>query len=198
MEPHPVLPASPRLEATAATRPSMSRIRPHLHALLAAAARALAAYRFQGALRPDDLTPEEVVGETLLRVVDGPLPADDAAVGPALLALQRDVLRALVQQHLRYRRRHALPLDAAVPVDPEDTREWFWDWQQGVHTTWDDVIGRQTPVDVEIPLRVGRSGTPPRRVMSMHDEFEMDAGAVGYALGLSVGRTARLLARRPH
>ena len=178
-------------------------VAPHLEALDKAARRSLKFYHRQGHLQPRDLTPEEVVGETLIRAWEHRRQRPPKMpLRSWLLGTQFRVLRGLVRRQVRYRRDKAVSLDAPLPTDPgahpagDDVQEWFYAWYQpDALLVWEDVIPAQRPVDYEISLDDDVLPTEPDsyHVLMMHDEFEMALPEVAFSLGRTLDETAELL-----
>jgi RNA polymerase sigma factor (sigma-70 family) len=116
-------------------------VAPHLDELLKAAGRDLRYHVSLGDLRAEDLTPEELVGETLLRTwrdrCRRPL---SRALRPWLLDLQLEVLAQLVDQEEK--QPGFISLEAPVPPPPVyDDDEEFWEWYQPDDAArWEDVL----------------------------------------------------------
>lgn len=178
-------------------------VKPQLDALTQAARRALAFYVEQEHIHADDLTPEEVVGETLIYAWEHRerRPAPMSLRG-WLLGTQYRVLRGLVQRIESYREDKVLSLDAPIPNDPstfratDDTQEWFWEWYQpDAVLTWEDVTPEDEPVDIDAPLNedltLDRSES--YHVVLLHDEFEMPMPEVAFTMGRSINAVAELV-----
>lgn len=177
---------------------------PQVDALLRAARHDLAYYIAQGHLHADDLSPEEVVGETQLHAWSHRERCPQRmSLRGWLLGVQHRLLRGLVAQQRAYRADKAISLDERVPINRAalDTQETFWDWYQpDVEILWEDVIPGVEPVDIEIDLdKDGRDALLPldesaRHVLVMHDEFEVPLPEVAFIMGRSVNEIAGMLA----
>ena len=177
---------------------------PHLEHLEKTARRSLRYYQRQGHLQKDDLTPKEVVGETLIQAWTHRLrKPEKMRLKSYLTAIQYRVLRGLVRRQAQYRHDKAISLDAPLPTDPEahpendDVQEWFYEWYQpSAQLTWEDVTPAQRPVDYEVSLDdddVFPTDPDSYHVLMMHDEFEMDLPEVAFTMGRSLEETAELL-----
>jgi RNA polymerase sigma-70 factor, ECF subfamily len=101
---------------------------PHLDELFAAAQRDLRYHVLLGDLRQHDLSPEELVGETLLRAWRDRLrkPAS-LGIRPWLLGLQFRVLTRIIRQERLLQRLVSTSLEAPAPEPPiYDDDESFW------------------------------------------------------------------------
>lgn len=178
-------------------------IKPELETLTTAAKQALAFYAAQGHIHLGDLTPEEVVGETMIYAWQHRerRPAPMSLRG-WLLGTQYRVLRGLVHRIEGYREDKVLSLDAPIPTDPstfratDDTQEWFWEWYQpDAVLTWEDVTPQDEPVTIDAPLN--QDLTPDRtetyHALMLHDEFEMPMQEVAFTMGRSINAVAELV-----
>lgn len=172
--------------------------------LLAAARKALIFYLKQGHLHPDDLTPEEVVGEALVHAWEHRRQRPPKmGLRAWLLGTEYRVLRGLVEQQKAYRRDKAISLDAPIPTDAanragDDAQEWFHEWYQpDAVLTWEDVTPAQEPIDYEINLEEGADlfaeNPDAYHVLILHDEFEMALPEVAFSMGRGVEEAAELL-----
>jgi DNA-directed RNA polymerase specialized sigma24 family protein len=115
----------------------------HLDELFAAAQRDLRYHVLLGDLRQHDLSPEELVGETLLRAWRDRLrkPAS-LGIRPWLLGLQFRVLTRIVRQERLLQRLVSTSLEAPVPEPPiYDDDESFLEWfQPDEMVRWEDIL----------------------------------------------------------
>lgn len=169
-----------------------------------------------GELNQDDLTPEELVGETLLRAFSGRERFDPSRMPLQtwLLALQRRALNKIAAQESEYRGRKVISLQEEVPFreDYDAVEEAFYEFNDPFDvTTYDEIIPAQLPDDVEIDTRrplteeevefLERSGLDPRlqQVIELHDEFDLPLDDVAQILEQSLQDTAEALnAARVH
>lgn len=179
----------------------MQEAAPFTELLLRLARHDIAYYVFEGYLHRDDLTPEEVVGESLIyawehrrRVPEG------LSLRAWLVSVLHRTLRGMAVQQRRYRRDKAISLDEPIPpgVLSFDTQEWFWEWYQpDVTLTWEDITPGTRPVDIEVPLESPEDlfalDENHQHVLMMHDEFDMPLSEVAFVLGRAVNETAELL-----
>lgn len=189
-------------------------VEPHTKEMLRAAEKDLEFYVDRGFLHEDDFTPEEIVGEALIRTWEHrDVKPRKMGLRAWLLGTQYRVMRGMVNNLRAYRREKSLSLDAPVPDNPDahDTEEWFWDWYQpDRELLWEDVIPSQEPVDVEVSLEddyqdlreqadEARDNDPTeeeaeaRHVLIMHDEFEMSLPEVAFTINRSPIAVAEVL-----
>ena len=173
----------------------------HMKILTRVARHELDYYVFEGYLHRNDLTPEELVGETLIYAW-GHL--DQRPSGMSLrgwlLGIEYRMVQKLVEQQRRYRDEKAVSLDAPLPMQPDaqDKQEWFWEWfQPEAELTWEDVVPGEQPIDHEVPLYEMRDTfalePEARHVLMMHDEFEVPLPEVAFAMNRAVNETAQLV-----
>jgi RNA polymerase sigma-70 factor (ECF subfamily) len=154
-----------------------------------------------GDLRPDDLTPEELVGETLARAWR------DRGGKPALLATRAWLLALLfrvseniVRNEARFRKLARVSLEAKVPPEPiYDDDEGFWEWYQPDEMTrWEDVAAEPASLTaeeiVEAEERLQTIAPRTRLVYVLHDMHHLTLREVAQALRISPEEAARRLA----
>lgn len=176
-------------------------VQPYMNTLMAAARRDLRYYQQRGALKKDDLTIEEVVGEGLVQAWDrrDRVPPRISLKG-WLLAVQHRAARGLAARERGLRREGAFSLDGPLPSEgsqSDHTQEWFWEWYQPDNVMqWEDITPGRVPVDVEINLEGDRADAlegDARHVLMLHDEFDMEPEEVAFTLGRSVNEIAQVL-----
>lgn len=196
--------ASPETDWQAALRGDRAAfeamVEPCLEELLQAARRERRRRIALGDFGVDDLTAEELVGETLLRAWHDrqrrPL-----GLGPKawLLTLLFRVTRNLSRREARLRRMVAASLEAPVPPEPiYDDDEEFWEWYQPDELTrWEDVVEApvispegQAAADEELTRTLDPRT---REVFLLCELHRVPLPETALALGLSVTQTARLL-----
>jgi len=208
-------------QALSGDRDAFERVlEPFREELLADAAREVAYLRATGALRPDQLTPEELVGETLLRAWDlrSKYPADRLSMRAWLLGLQHRSIIRVMHFERQYDDRKAISLQEEVPIRPEDdhVEEDLYEFNQPFDvTTFDELLAGSMPADVEVDL--DRNGQPvgdhstltdeerslidsatldgrldgvSRRAVLLHDEFSLGLSEVAQILNSSLKDTA--------
>jgi DNA-directed RNA polymerase specialized sigma24 family protein len=169
-----------------------------------------------GELNSADLSPEELVGETLLRAFQGRdrFHPERMELRVWLLALQRRALNRIASEETEYRDRKAISLDEEVPFreDYDAVEETFYEFGDPFDvTTYEELIPAQSPDDVEVDTRrplteeeiefLERSGLDPRlrQVVQLHDEFELELDDVAQILEQSLHDTAEnISAARVH
>ncbi len=174
-------------------------VEPHLDELVEAARRDISYYVALDMLSPDDLTPEELVGETLLRAWrDRFRRPRHLSLRGWLLGTQDRVLRRIVQR--LQLERELVTLSLEQPYYPEtpiyDDEESFWEWYQPDDvTTWEDVIpdeseliGEELEADQELLLRPDE-----RRVLLLNDHHRLSLKEIASIMNLSVQQTAEML-----
>ncbi len=174
-------------------------VEPYLDELLRAARRDIRYHRFMKTLRPEDLTPEELVGETLVRAWYSRREKPEAVRLRAwLLGIQHRVLQKLIERERTERALWAVSLEAPLPPEPlYDDEESFWEWYQPDDITkWEDVF----PDDVPLPDEhladeavIDRLDTVPRQALLLRDVHKLTLPEVAYALRLSVSETVAIL-----
>ncbi len=176
-------------------------VAPHIDTLRAAARRDLQYYRRQGVIRADDFTPEEIVGEGLLRAWEhrDRMP-DKISLRGWMLAVQHRAARGLVARQRRLDQEKIISLDAPVPTEgsaSDSTQEWFWEWYQPDQVNmWEDILPGSEPVDTELPVEGDLLDTldeEQRHVAVLHHEFEMPLEEVAFAMGRSLNEMAETL-----
>jgi RNA polymerase sigma-70 factor (ECF subfamily) len=185
-------------------------VAPLQETLLAAARRQVDVERAAGTIRPDALTPEELVGETLLRAFQHRAGFDPRKLSfrAWLLGVQHRALSRLSAEEAGYDARKAISLDEEVPTREEfdDVEEAMYEFRQPFEiTTYEDLLAGSAPDDVEIDLQ-GREGPltdeerallaeadlepTARRVALYHGEFELSMDEVAQILNVQLNDVA--------
>lgn len=176
-------------------------VEPHMDRLLRAAQHDLDYYVTQDRLREEDLTAEEIVGETLIyawRHRDR-CPTEMSLQG-WLLGTQFRVLRVMVRQQEDYSSDKALSLNEPVesPNEDRDPQEWFRKWYEP-EDTLESITPGNEPTDIEAPLFTNEEtfelDPETRHVAIMHDEFDLPLDEVAYAMNQSIDETSSILER---
>lgn len=175
-------------------------VEPHLEELIRAARRDIRYHQHLGDLAPGDLTPEELVGEALLRAWRSRRRRpSEVSLRAWLLGTQHRVLQKVIQAEHLERDLWAVSLEDPVPPAPLfDDEASFWEWYQPDDVTrWEDVIPADLPPAGEMP-DVEEEAThglepEPRRVLLLHDEHELPLAEVAVATGQTVRETVALL-----
>ena len=172
---------------------------PYLAELTAAAARELRYRRAVGDLRPQDLSADELVGETLARGRrDRARKPANLEVRPWLLGLEFKVLESIVRSERRARRLAGVSLDAPV-VDQaelaEATDEEFWEWYQPDDVTlWEDVIPAEDLQPEELSdERTYQLTNEERQALVLSVEHRLSVVEISSVMNLSPERTVRLI-----
>ncbi len=184
---------------------------PHRDTLLDAARRALSARIAEGQLRERVLTPEELVGETLLRAFDhrARYEPEQMRMRAWLIGIQYRTLNRLVRAEQRYDEQKAISLDAEVPARREQdaVEEEFYEFRQPFDvTTYEEMIPGSRPADVEVDLRgqtlsreelnqldAGGLLSEQRQIAEFHDEFELSLPEIAQIIEYSLQDTAEAL-----
>lgn len=162
----------------------------HTDTLRAAAERQLAVERDVVSDEPVDrsavvdLTPDELVGETLLRAWDLRARFDGTRLGfrAWLLGLQTRSLARYAQREDRYARRKAISLDEELPSneDQDAVGEQFYEFRQPFDVdTYEEVIVGEEPADPVL-------GSEARQAVVLHDEFDVSLPDVAQILDVSL------------
>ncbi|HEX8385946.1 MAG TPA: hypothetical protein VF576_07165 [Rubricoccaceae bacterium] len=127
---------------------------PHQDVLLTAARRQVEVQRQSGLLGADDLTPEELVGETLVVAFDrrASYDADQMGLRAWLLGLQTRQLARLARAESRHAARNAVSLDEEVPTqrNQDTTDEEFWEFREPFDVlTYGDLVPGSVPADAD-------------------------------------------------
>jgi RNA polymerase sigma-70 factor (ECF subfamily) len=175
-------------------------VAPHLEELLGAARRELSYRVALGNFGADDLTPEELVGEALLRAwQDRYRRPSSLGVKVWLLALLFRVARDLARREAGLRRIPTESLEALVPPEPiYDDDEEFWEWYQPDEMTrWEDVVEAPTMTPEEQAAtdeELTRTLDPRAREIFLLCELNrVPLTEAALALGISVEEGTRLL-----
>ncbi len=136
-------------------------IAPYQDTLLDAARRQVDVQRQNGILAADDLTPEELAGETLIRAYDRreTFDADRMPLRAWLLGLQTRTLMRLARDEARYDSRTPISLDAAVPTgeDTDAVEEAFYEFREPFDVlTYGDLVPGTIAADAD-PVEQGTS-----------------------------------------
>lgn len=169
-------------------------VAPYQELLLRDARRKVNRSRRSGALERDDLTPEELVGETLLRAHRHRARFQNQKLSFRgwLLGLQYRMLQLLTRQEQRYHRQKAVSLDENLPPDERTNavEEEFYEFNLPYdYETYGDIVPGSQPDDViiyagdedrkrltEDEIRyLDEADLDPstRTVIEFHDEFEL-------------------------
>ena len=180
-------------------------VEPYLDELLRAAHRELEHYRRLKELRPEDLTAEELVGETLITAWrQRHRKPKRLSVRAWLLGLLHRVLQRYLQRERTFRRLWELSLDEPVPPEPiYDDEESFWEWYQPDDLErWEDVLPDPSTLETErlIVEEVPPEALEPlepieRQVLLLHDTHEVPIQEVAMVVQRSVRETAEILQR---
>ncbi len=190
---------------------------PYLDTLQQAAERQLAVERDLVSGEPAagervvDLTPSELVGETLLRAWDRRERFDGGRMGfrAWLLGLQTRSLARYAQREDRYAQRKAISLDQEVPTneDQDAVGEQFYEFRQPFDVdTYEEIVAGSEPADPEIDRSLDGLSDADRAALAdasfqaearqgviLHDEFEVSLPEVAQILDASLKDTAASL-----
>jgi RNA polymerase sigma-70 factor (ECF subfamily) len=167
--------------------------------LFEAARRELRYHVALGDLRPDDLTPEELVGDVLVRAWrDRHRRPPRLGMRAWLLALLFRVLKDFIRQEARFRRLADISLEQRPPQEPLYDDESFWEWHQpDEFTRWEDLVDKPsvTPEEFAAADEEFTRGLDPRsrEVFLLSEVHRLDLLEIALALGISLMEVARLL-----
>ncbi len=149
-----------------------------------------------------DLTPDELVGETLVRAWDSRerFDAGRLAMRPWLLGLQTRSLARITRADNRYAARKAISLDAEVPVNEtqDAVGEDFYEFRQPFDVdTYEEIIAGTAPADVTAQdtdltsdqrdaLADAGFDVDAAQAVVLHDEFEVSLSEVAHILNASL------------
>ena len=149
-----------------------------------------------------DMTPEELVGETMVRAWDRRerFDGDRMGIRAWLLGLQTRSLAQVARREARYADRKAVSLDAELPVNPtqDAVEEDFYEFRQPFDVdTYEEVIPGSEPADVTMldgdltddqrdALADARFDTDAAHAVVLHDEFEVSLSEVAQILNASL------------
>ena len=174
---------------------------PHLEEVFQAAQNEVRYRIAVGDLQADDLTAEELVGETLARAWrDRHRRPQQLDLKAWLLALLFRVARNIVRSEARFKKLATVSLEASVPPEPiYDDDESFWEWYQpDKMTRWEDVVPERSPTHEEVAAfdeeRARMPGPLRRLVFMLHDIHHVPLNETAQALEISVAEASRLLA----
>ena len=183
--------------------------------LLRAARREVETHRKNGDLLRQDLTPEELYGETLLAAYErrAAFSPDRFTLRGWMIGLLHRTALSVATEEARYRLRKAFSLDQEVPdgSDENTVQEQLYEFYQPDDvTTFGELVAGSQPGDVEIaPNAEDRerltdaerakldeaidqgalSGTD-RQVLLFHDEYALSMSETAQILGASLQDTA--------
>jgi RNA polymerase sigma-70 factor (ECF subfamily) len=176
-------------------------VEPNLDALLSAAKHELEYRQAVGDLTLDDLTAEELVGETLARAWrDRHRRPLLLGLRPWLLGLLFRVADSLARQEARRREAAAVSLEAPIPPEPPYDDESFWEWYQPEATArWKDVIPAAAAAPEQVVAALEREegralSRTARRLLLLTDVHRLSVAEAAGALHVPVAEAARLLA----
>ncbi|MBB5755233.1 RNA polymerase sigma factor [Prosthecomicrobium pneumaticum] len=172
---------------------------PYLDELFAAARRDVRYHSAVGDLREDEISPEEVVGETLLRAWrDRHRRPQGLDIRPWLLGLQFRVLTRIVRQEQVLRKLVSVSLEAPAPAEPiYDDDESFWEWYQPDEMLrWEDIVPADVTAEAAEPAVFEREvpglSALARQVLVLRHVHRFSVGEIASVLGLSARRIAEL------
>ncbi len=129
-------------------------VAPYQDTLLDAARRQIDVQCQNGLLSADDLTPEELTGEALVRAYDGraTYDADRMPMRTWLLGLQTRALARIARDESRHDARSAVSLDEEVPTaaNQDTTDEEFWEFREPFDVlTYGDLVPGSVAADAD-------------------------------------------------
>ena len=208
--------AEPWRRALAGDRDAFeAALAPHADTLRAAAERQLAVERDPisdaplDAQAPIDLTPEELVGETMIRAWDLRERFDGDRMGfrAWLLGLQTRALARFARREERYAARKAISLDEQLPTNEtqDAVEEQFYEFRQPFDVdTYEEIVPASAPADPLVDglddadlsdddrdaLADASFAADARQALILHDEFEVSLPEVAQIIDASLKDTA--------
>jgi RNA polymerase sigma-70 factor (ECF subfamily) len=186
--------------------------------LLRFARRQVALQRRLGHLKPDELTPEELVGEGLVAAFDRRDRYDPKRMRLRawVFGLQHRALVRVIRQEARHAAEQGVSLNEEVPQDEryDAVEEALYEFREPFDvTTYENLIPGSAPADVEITFDNGRHAAErlneqerafiereevdlaadARQVVLFHDEFDLTLPEVAQILDYSLKDTAEAL-----
>ena len=159
-----------------------------------------------------DLTPEELVGETLLRAYErrASYDADRMGLRAWLLGVQTRALARFRRREALYTQRKEISLDAEVPTgaDSDAVEEELYEFNQPFSVTlYEDIIAGSAPDDIALSydaadrlsddelasLADARFDDRTAQAVVLHDEFDVSLPEVAQILNTSLKDTAGAL-----
>jgi RNA polymerase sigma-70 factor (ECF subfamily) len=176
-----------------------AQIEPHLGELLAAAARELDYRQAIGDFGMGDLTPEELVGETLARAWrDRHRRPPLLELRPWLLGLMFRVADKLAREETRRREAAAVSLETPLP-SLQDEDDAFWEWYQPDDSArWEDVIPATTATPEQIVAALDRKKgkalpRSARRLLLLTGVHRLSVAEAASALHIPAAEATQLL-----
>lgn len=173
-------------------------IGPHLDELFAAAQRDIRYHTAVPDLRDGDLTPEELVGETLLRAWrDRRTRPQLLGLRAWLLGLQFRVLMRIVRQEQLLGRLISVSLEARAPEPPiYDDDEGFYEWFQPDEVVrWEDILAAESHPEPSAEVfeeSVPGLSTVARQVLVMRHIHRLSFTEIAVGLRISRERLTQL------
>ncbi|HWQ37622.1 MAG TPA: hypothetical protein VNM24_03285 [Burkholderiales bacterium] len=176
-------------------------VEPHLAEMLQAAGRDIRYHESLGQLGPQDLAPEELVGETLIRAWHGRHHRPRRlSLRAWLLGSQHRVLQWIVAREQRLRQIWSVSLESAPPREPViyDDDASYWEWHQpDDFVRWEDLIPGDVPAPEEfIALEeapLDQLDAQARQALLLRFEHRLAVAEIAYILRLPVEQTRRLI-----
>ena len=178
----------------------MEAVRPHLDELLENARHHLAYHEAAGDLPERKLTPEELVGETLIVAFSGrERRPDDVPLRDWLLGLQTRTLDRLLDKEAQDRKLWAVSLEQPLPtLDPLEVDDNFWDWYQpDAVERYEDVLPsqpqrQQSSALVELLEAARQLPRPQWRAWLLSEVHQLSPKNVAASLREGVDKVAQL------
>ena len=158
----------------------------------------------------DDLTPEELVGETLVRAYERreSYSADRMGMRAWLLGVQTRALARFRRREALYTQRKVISLDAEVPKSTDAVEEDLFEFNQPFSVTlYEDIISGSAPDDIALTydradrlsgdelaaLPNARFDDRTAQAVVLHDEFGVSLPEVAQILNTSLKDTVEVL-----
>ena len=177
----------------------MKAVEPYLATLRNAARRDLRYYQARGDIPRGELSPEEVIGETLIQAFAQRAKRPTGLSFKAwLLGMEARVIENLIKSEKPFRELWAVSLEEPLP-DPassyDDTS--FWDWYQpDADEKWEDILAgsESNPEDVFEKEEENYELDPTaRRAWLLYDHYGVSMYEVGSILSMKIPNAAKLV-----
>jgi RNA polymerase sigma-70 factor (ECF subfamily) len=178
----------------------MKDIQPYLDILFDVARRDLRFHEARGDIAKGELSPHEVVGETLLQAfAQQTKRPTNLSLKAWLLGIEDRVLKKLLKSDEFFRKLWAVSLEEPLPdLEPSYDENSFWEWYQpDAEGTWEDILvgSELIPEDLfEIEEKENYELEPTtRRAWLLYDHYGLSMHEVGSVLNMEIPNAAKLV-----
>ncbi len=173
---------------------------PFLTELIDAAGREIRYQVFLDKLDEDTLTPEELIGETLIRAWEHRAKRPDGmSLKGWLLAVQRLTLGRIMAKEKDFRRYADISLESPIPKEPiYDDGASYWEWHQpDDFNRWEDLIPDDMPTPEEMVAEheaaVYGMEADERDALYFYNEHQLSIQEIAYIMRRTVENTVSML-----